>query len=261
MTSTTSSARPRLVRLEGPTRCQRHAGHERPPWLARSWTRFSPRVVRPAATAARRRSAGDGLGHGHELDAGRVTPDARACLRRCGRGRGARAPRRRSSEIRRVPAAGRSATVGPVATCCGAGSRDVQVVGRRRSAGEAPRPGSRALGALGALGLRSRRSAGSITGVPAVVSGRSRRSRSAQEVAVVAPGAQAGGDLVRAVEPADVALAAGVEAGGDDGDHHLVAQALVEDRAEDDVGLRVGGGADLLGRLVDLEEAQVGARR
>ena len=51
---------------------------------------------------------------------------------------------------------------------------------------------------------------------------------------------------------ARLALAAAVEAGRDDGDHDLVAEALVEARAEDDVGLRVRGGADLLGGLGDL---------
>ena len=37
----------------------------------------------------------------------------------------------------------------------------------------------------------------------------------------------------------------------------LVAEALVEARPEDDVRLRVGGGADLLGRLGHLEEGEV----
>ena len=53
----------------------------------------------------------------------------------------------------------------------------------------------------------------------------------------------------------DVALAAAVEAGRDDRDHDLVAEPLVEARAEDDVGLRVGGRLDRLGGLGDLEQA------
>ena len=47
-----------------------------------------------------------------------------------------------------------------------------------------------------------------------------------------------------------------VEAGGDDGDTHLVAHVFVNDRAKDDVGIGVGRLADDLGRLVDLVEAQ-----
>src|SRR5207342_3420703 len=48
-----------------------------------------------------------------------------------------------------------------------------------------------------------------------------------------------------------------LEAGGDHGDADLVAHRLVDDRAEDDVGAVVGLGLDQLGRLVDLEEAEV----
>ena len=51
-------------------------------------------------------------------------------------------------------------------------------------------------------------------------------------------------------------LLAAVEAGRDDRDHDLVAEPLVEARAEDDVRLRVGRGADLLGRLGHLEQAE-----
>ena len=50
-----------------------------------------------------------------------------------------------------------------------------------------------------------------------------------------------------------------VEARGDHADLHLTAHALVDDRAEDDVRLGVGRGVDDLGRLVDLEQGQVGA--
>src|SRR4051812_10735104 len=48
-------------------------------------------------------------------------------------------------------------------------------------------------------------------------------------------------------------------AGGHHGDPHLVLERLVEHRAEDDVGLRVGRLLDLLGRLVDLPQRQVAA--
>ena len=50
-----------------------------------------------------------------------------------------------------------------------------------------------------------------------------------------------------------------VEAGGDDGHADLVAHGVVDDRAEDDVRVGVGGALDDLGRLVDLEEAEVAA--
>ena len=53
--------------------------------------------------------------------------------------------------------------------------------------------------------------------------------------------------------------AAAVEPGRDDGDPHLVAEGVVDDRAEDDVGLGVRGLLDQPGRLVDLEQAEVGA--
>ena len=51
-----------------------------------------------------------------------------------------------------------------------------------------------------------------------------------------------------------------VEAGGDDGDPDLVAHLVVDDRAEDDVGVRVGDAVDDLGGRVDLEQAEVADR-
>src|SRR5439155_14086536 len=53
--------------------------------------------------------------------------------------------------------------------------------------------------------------------------------------------------------------AAVVEAGGDDGHADLVAQALVQDRAEDDVRVGVRGALDDLRGLVDLEQAEIAA--
>ena len=50
-----------------------------------------------------------------------------------------------------------------------------------------------------------------------------------------------------------------LEPGGDDGDPHLFAHGLVDDAAEDDVGVGVGHAVDDLGRLVDLEQAEVGS--
>ena len=52
---------------------------------------------------------------------------------------------------------------------------------------------------------------------------------------------------------------AAVEPGGDDGDPHLVAEGVVDDRTEDDVGLGVRRLRHQRRGLVDLEEAEVGA--
>src|SRR5919108_2970237 len=59
--------------------------------------------------------------------------------------------------------------------------------------------------------------------------------------------------------PAGLGLARAVEAGGDDGDLHLVTHPVVDDRAEDDVRLRIGRLLDPLRRLVHLEQAEVRA--
>src|SRR5205085_442430 len=58
-------------------------------------------------------------------------------------------------------------------------------------------------------------------------------------------GAAMGGRLATA----GLATAVAVESRGDDGDHHLVAQPLVEAGSEDDVRLGIGVGADFFGRL------------
>src|SRR5438067_9762856 len=50
-----------------------------------------------------------------------------------------------------------------------------------------------------------------------------------------------------------------IESGRDDADFHIVADALVDHRPEDDVRLRIGGRMDDLGRLVHLEQREVGA--
>ncbi len=50
-----------------------------------------------------------------------------------------------------------------------------------------------------------------------------------------------------------------VEAGRDDGDTHLVAEGVVDDRAEDDVRFGMHGLLDEAGRVVDLEDSEVRA--
>src|SRR5262245_11960442 len=55
------------------------------------------------------------------------------------------------------------------------------------------------------------------------------------------------------------AAALSAEAGGDDGDAHLVAHRLVDHRAEDDVRVLIGSAGDDFGCLVHLEETDVRA--
>src|SRR5205823_3422324 len=52
-----------------------------------------------------------------------------------------------------------------------------------------------------------------------------------------------------------------VETGRDDGDADLVLHGGVDDRAEDEVDVWIGHVADDLGRLVDLEQAEVWTAR
>ena len=59
--------------------------------------------------------------------------------------------------------------------------------------------------------------------------------------------------------PVGLGVVPAVEAGGDDRDPDLVAHLVVDDGAEDDVGVGVGHAVDDLGRLVDLEQAEVAA--
>src|SRR5205814_9885207 len=54
---------------------------------------------------------------------------------------------------------------------------------------------------------------------------------------------------------------AAVEAGRDHGHPYLVAERVVDHRAEDDVGVRVRRVGDKLGRVVDLEQAEVRTAR
>src|SRR3954449_12449015 len=60
---------------------------------------------------------------------------------------------------------------------------------------------------------------------------------------------------------AEAAAARAVEARGDHRDADLVAELLIDHRAEDDVRVGVRRGVDQLGRLVDLEEAEILAAR
>ena len=72
-------------------------------------------------------------------------------------------------------------------------------------------------------------------------------------------GASGHGDALRAPAGGPSAAAALAEAGGDHRDAHLLAHRRVDHCAEDDVRVRVRGSSDDLGRLVDLEQADVGA--
>ena len=85
---------------------------------------------------------------------------------------------------------------------------------------------------------------------------RSRRRRSRARGGRGRPSRRRGG---RAPTRARAAARAAVEAGRDHGHADLVLQRLVDHRAEDDVGVLVGRRGDDLGRLVDLEQAEVPA--
>src|SRR5690242_14917770 len=83
-----------------------------------------------------------------------------------------------------------------------------------------------------------------------------------QRLALDARGTVAGGSRAAGLLTGRArARAAVVEAGGDDGHADLVAEALVQHRAEDDVRVGVRGALDDLGSLVDLEQTQVAAAR
>ena len=85
----------------------------------------------------------------------------------------------------------------------------------------------------------------------------SRRNDGTSSASSAARSRLRGTDLRLGARAAAAALAA--EAGRDHRDAHLVAHRLVDDRAEDDVRVLVGRARHDLGRLVHLEQADVGA--
>ena len=99
--------------------------------------------------------------------------------------------------------------------------------------------------------------------VPALPAGAATRAgssrRSTIRGSVGEPGAPgAAGAAADGAVTLRAALGRRIEAGGDDGDAHLVAERVVDDRTEDDVGLGVRRLGDELGGGVDLEQAEVG---
>src|SRR4051794_1265741 len=114
---------------------------------------------------------------------------------------------------------------------------------------------ARAAKPAGALSVGARRSAVAQErrDVDLVVGDLERRALDAR-AAVAAAGA-----VARLLARGARARTAVVEAGGDDRHADLVAHVLVDHRAEDDVRGRVGRALDDLGRLVDLEQADVAA--
>ncbi len=258
---TSSSARRALFDWSGPTSCQRAPGTSGA--LA---TRLLDPVLaeerQPGRDRGAQRVGGDGLGDRDERDRRRVAPGARAGIARCARGRASRA--RREGARRGRPGLGHGAIAGRRRRriTSGEGSsgspgrprrRSWRALGRDRLADRSARPAARATSGRGlVVGARRRRLG---TTPPSATSSRWRwsssrksRSRGGRPIAAVSM-------TPVASRRADVALLAAVEAGRDDRDHDLVAEPLVEARAEDDVGLRVGGLADLLGRLGHLEQA------
>ncbi len=83
----------------------------------------------------------------------------------------------------------------------------------------------------------------------------SRRSSSSSGPVVVVVVAEVDHPPLR--DPGPLAVEA-VEPGGHHRDPHLVTEGVVDDRAEDDVGVGVGGLGDELAGLVDLVEREVG---
>ena len=230
------------------------------PCLA-SWTRFSPRRSGRRDRRAER-ARRDRLRDGDDDPAGRarrgVTPRPRA--QRLGVSARGRCPRsaqeRRGGRDRVEPPAAGSRGVRRAVTAAeegGISRSSASYAGRRAPA---PAPADRV-----DRGRRRRPRR------PRVAAHRATPARSSAALALelleeVALGGARLADSVGAAAAAGrggVALAA-VEAGGDDGDRDLVAEPLVDARAEDDVRLGVGRGADLLGRLGDLEQA-TGSRR
>src|SRR5664279_3156223 len=262
ITSKSATARRALLAWSGPTRCHDAPG-KAAAFPSASRTRFSPSVTRPAATAPRLRAAATVL-----LTATRVTPD------------GSRPERTQAASIAartRVRAATRSATAAesggsamPAVSAAPDGSgtgaallraaeeaRDLQVVRvvrpahvrGRRGLGHGPLHAHR--GALAAVDRRA-------LGRPRL--GFHRASLALELAQVVALGPGGPRDFVGSLGglPADrLAPARAVESRGDHGDHDVLAQALVEAGAEDDVRLRVRGRADLLRRLGYLVEGEV----
>src|SRR5712671_3276693 len=249
-----SSARRALFDWSGPTRCQVAPGTSG--FLASpSWTRFSARIVRPASTAATSRSAGRGF-----ETATSVTPAGSRPAR-------THAPaiwsstRRRASRSRATSAG--SDRAGGFATgqlLASKETRNLEVVSVVRG-----RPFDRDRLSDGPLDAR-RRSGGRGTivcrrDVEAAVRLASLALELLEEIPL-ARRPNGGRGLCRPVGCGvthGLAPMAPIEAGRDDGDHHLFAEALIEARPEDDVGLRVRRRADLLRGLGDLEQAQ--ARR
>ena len=213
-----------------------------------SWTRFSPRTVEAGRDRGDEPLGRDRLRDGDERDGRRIATGARA-------GRGDRA--RTRSAGRRERAATRRPGRAPATATCGAGSDGISRSSASYAAARLTGTGSPTVrsirGAItAAAGRSSRPSSRAVARLGRWRSSSSRKSRSrgAPDRRLLAgPGwadwAVAGG----------VALAVAVEAGRDDRDHHLFAEPVVEARPEDDVRLRIGRGADLLGGLGHLEQA------
>ena len=240
MTSNSSSARPALLRLEVADEVPLTPGRTAA-LPAASWTRFSPRRRQPgrdapsaaarAARSWRRPPARPPAGHGRRAR-------TRAAMRARTRGAG-----RRVGGAERVR---RGAGGGPAwsrraawLSGCGAGRPGCPgprppAVGRRRRLGRS--------GALGALGGSRSRPLGRLHRpvVPAAVRGRSaascaamksRFSRPARRPEATSCGLSAARCRAARLASKPVAMTVIVD---------VVAHALVDDRAEDDVGLRVG---------------------
>ena len=250
MTSKSSTALAALFFWRCPTRCQRGRAQERDLAGRLLHPVLSEQVVSGGLRQAQPLH-GDGLGDGHE--GGGVRAPARNARRPppCARG-----PRRGQRPARRWPArrAGRDQRSWAGSAAAAQERRDVEIL-FLGGAADSPAATGSPLETGTATACLASVSPSDSSWSPAAVRWRasscmkSRFSRPA-----CTPPRRCSARLRCRVGAGAVA----VEAGGDDGDLELVAHALVDDGAEDDVGLRVGHLLDDLGRLVDLEEAQVG---
>ena len=253
----------RLVRLERPERCQRAPGTSGV-LASASWTRFSPSSPRPAATACAQALGRHGLG---DRDERRPCPGrGRPRAHRDRRASGARTRRRsqppRSASASAIAAAAHRcdppAAPPAAVTCCGAGSSGSRDRRRRTRSVGLTGTGSPTLRSAARTRPSPHRRRGGLAHGVAVGRLLALPLELLEEVALARRADRRPAVHRRRLASrwVGVATLAAVEAGRDDRDHDLVAEPLVEARAEDDVGLRVGGLLDRLGGLLDLEQRQ-----
>src|SRR5438045_4365915 len=247
ITAKVARARFALLDWRGPTRCQ-VAPSTSAAFASPSCTRFSPKTVSPASTAATTRSAGTVFETATSVTSAGSRPDREHASAIIPRTR-ARAAESSATSVTREPP-GRNLLLAPQER------RDLEVVG---IVGGRPldrhRLADGALDARGHDGSRGTLLAAVLAAVVVRLEPLALELLEEITLARRAHGVLVDRRLGGLGVPGGVALAGAVEAGGDDRDHHLFAEPVVEARPEDDVRLRIGGGTDLFGGLGHLEEA------